>query len=140
MTVSSGVPLCLLRKRVAEHRAPALGLLFGGLVLNDVPVLDKNSVLQANDVRCDPVHRKANIGEPAMKDDVVAFCKNHSGFILERLRRGFNEVEEPVSSGLDVSAMLNVLGRPETLRGNVVSLVEQGIECLQHDRLVLFCI
>ena len=79
-----------------RHRAPALGLLFGGLVLNDVPVLDENSVLQANDVRCDPVHRKANIGDPAMKDDVVAFCKNHSEFILERWRRGFDEVEEPV--------------------------------------------
>ena len=62
-----------------------------------------------------------------MKHDVVAFCKNHSGFILERWWRGFNEVEEPVSPGLEVSAMLNVLGRPETLRGNVVSLVEQGM-------------
>ena len=30
-----------------------------------------------------------------MKDDVVTFCKNHSGFILERWRRGFDEVEEP---------------------------------------------
>jgi hypothetical protein len=71
-----------------------------GLILNDVPLLDENSVLQANDVRCDPVNRKANIGEPAMKDDVVAFCKNRSGFILERRWRGLDEVEESVSSGL----------------------------------------
>ena len=95
MIVPSGVPLCLLRKRVAEHRAPALGLLFCGVVLNDVPVLDENSVLQANDVRCDLVHRMANIGEPVMKDDVVAFCKNHSGFIFERWRRGLIRLKSP---------------------------------------------
>ena len=41
---------CLLRERVAEHRIPALGLLLGSLVLNDIPVFGDNSILQANDV------------------------------------------------------------------------------------------
>ena len=46
----------LLRERVAEHRITALGLLLGGLVLNH-----ENPILQANDIRCDPVHRQSDV-------------------------------------------------------------------------------
>jgi len=49
----------LLRKLVAEHRAAALGLLFSRLVLNHIPVFDKNAVLDAKNIRCNPVHRLA---------------------------------------------------------------------------------
>src|SRR6266851_854171 len=128
---------CLLRERFAEHRIPALGLLTRSLVLNDIPVFAENPILQANDVRCDPVHRQSYVGEPAMNDDVVTFYKNDPGLILERRRRGLDEVEEPVSSRLDMGAVLNVVGRPEPLRRRVVSFIEEGIECLQYDRLVL---
>src|SRR5207248_9710273 len=38
------------RKRVAEHRPAALGLLPGRLVLDDVPVLDEDPVLEPEDV------------------------------------------------------------------------------------------
>src|ERR1700683_1518026 len=72
---------CLLRERVAEHRISALGLLLGSLVLNDIPVFDENPILQANDVRGDPVYRQSDVGEPAMNDDVVVFCKNHPRLI-----------------------------------------------------------
>src|SRR3984893_10135748 len=41
----------LLRKRVAEHRSAALGLLLRRLVLDDVPVFDKDTVLDPEDVR-----------------------------------------------------------------------------------------
>src|SRR5258708_35165509 len=128
---------CLLRERVAEHRIPALGLLLCSLVLNDIPVFDENLILQANDVGCDPVHRQSDVREPAMNDDVVTFCKNYPGLILERRWRSLDKVEEPVSSRLDVGAVLNVVGRPESLRSRVVSLIEQGIECFQYDRLIL---
>ena len=74
---------CLLRERVAEHRTPALGLLLCSLFLNDIPVFDKNPILQANDVRRDPVDRQSDVGEPAMNDDILAFCQNHPVFILE---------------------------------------------------------
>ena len=126
----------LFRECIAEHRIPALGMLLGSLVLNNIPVLNENSILQANDVRCDPVHRQSDVGEPAMDDDVVTFCKNHARLVLERLRRGLDKIEEPVSS-LDMSAVLNVVGRPKSLRSRVVSLIEQGIECFEHDRLIL---
>ena len=47
-----------------------------------------------------------------MNDDVVILCKNDPGLIVERRWRGLDEVEEPVSSQLDMSAVLNVVGRP----------------------------
>ena len=96
------------RKCRSEHGRFALRLLLGSLVLNDIPVLDENSILQANNVRCNPVHRQSDVGEPAMKDYIVTFCKNQPMLILERQRRGFDEVEEPVSSRLDMGAVLNV--------------------------------
>lgn len=128
---------CLLRKRVAEHRIPALGLLLCSLVLNDIPVFDENPILQTNDVRCDPVQRQSDVRKPTMNDDVVVFCKKHPGLMLERRRRGLDEVEEPVSSRLDMGAVLNVVGGPEPLRSRVVAFIEQGIECFQKDRLIL---
>ena len=75
-----------------------------------------------------------------MNDDVVTFCKNYPGLILERLRSGLDEVEEPISSRLDMSAVLNVLGLPKELRRRVVEFIELGIECFQYDRLILLCI
>jgi len=136
---SSGddVLFVLLRERVAEHRIPALGLLLARLVLNDIPVFDENPIVQSNDVRRYPVRGQSDVGEPAMNDDVVPSCKNHPRLILERLRRGLDEVEEPVSSRLDMGAMLNVVGRPEPLRRRVIAFIEQGIECFQYDRLIL---
>ena len=107
-----------------HHRISALGLFLCSFVLNDIPVLDENAILQADDVRCDPIHRQSDIGEPAVNDDVVTFCKNHPGLILQRRRRGLDEVEEPVSSRLDMSTVLNVVGRLEPLRRRVVAVFE----------------
>src|SRR5262249_58415536 len=42
-------------ERVTEHRPAALGLRLRRLVLDDVPVLDEDPILNAQDVRSDPV-------------------------------------------------------------------------------------
>src|SRR6266851_6466766 len=113
--LGSEVPLVFTSgtsRRTSDSRSWTL---LGSLVLNDIPVFDENPMLQSNDVRCNPVHRQSDVGEPAMNDDVVVFCKNHPRLIRERRRRGLDEVEEPVSSRLDMGAVLNVVGRPEPL-------------------------
>src|ERR1700742_2545314 len=99
-------------------------------------MLDENSILQANDVSRDPVHWQSNVGEPAVNNDVVAFRQNHPRLILERRRGGLDQVEEAVSSRLDVGAVLNVVGRPKSFRTRIVSPIEEGIECLQYDRFI----
>src|SRR6266403_5872850 len=55
-------------KRSAEHWIPALGLRTCRFVLNDIPVLDQKAVLDANNVRCNPIRRLAMPRKPSMHD------------------------------------------------------------------------
>src|SRR5438445_9657505 len=55
------------RKRVTKHWVSTFGLLLRRFVLNDIPVLDQNSVFDANDVRGNPVHRRAEAREPPVE-------------------------------------------------------------------------
>ena len=46
--------------------------MLGSLVLNDIPVFDENLILQANDVRCYPVHRRSDVGEQSDLHQVLS--------------------------------------------------------------------
>ena len=69
--------------------------------------------------------------------DIVASGDDHARLVLERRGSTLDEVEETFSGRLDMGAVLDVVGRPEAFSGRVVSLVEQGVECLKDERLVL---
>src|SRR5262245_48899569 len=90
----------------------ALRLLPGRLVLDDVPVLDESSVLDAEDVRRDPVRRRPEPREPAVDDDEVTVGRDHPRLVLERRRQTLHEIEEALAAGRDVGAVLDVAGRP----------------------------
>ena len=60
-----------LGKRVSEHGVSAFGLLLGGLVLNDVPMLDQDSVFDPDNIRRDPIRRQADPGVSTMDDDKI---------------------------------------------------------------------
>src|SRR5882757_401108 len=124
------------RKRVAEHRPAALGLLLSRLVLDDVPVLDRDTILDPEDVRRDPVHGCPEPRKPPMNDDEVTIGHDRPGLVLQRRRQALDEVEEALAAGSDVRAVLDVGGRPVALSGDVVSLVEQGIEGLEYECLI----
>src|SRR5262249_40021451 len=89
-------------ERVAEHGPAAPGLLLGGLVLDDVPVLDENPVLDPQDVCSDPVRRGTEPRETAVDDDEVALSHDEAGLVLQRRREAPDEVEEALASGRDV--------------------------------------
>src|SRR6266478_3864709 len=59
----------------------------------------------------------------------VTFGHDHARLIFEGRGRTLDEVEETFAARLDVSAVLDVVGRPEAFSGRVVSLVKQGVEC-----------
>src|SRR6185295_17969753 len=99
--------ICSTRKAFAEHRKPALGLRLGGFVLKDIPVFDQNSVLDAKDVRRNPVHRPAHARESPMDDHEITIRHNHPRFILERGWSTFYEVEEAIATRLDMRAVLD---------------------------------
>src|ERR1700683_5211370 len=100
-------------------------------------MLDQNAVLDANDVRRDPVNRKAKIRESPVHDHEISFGQYCAWLIFECWRKAFDEVEEAVTSGRDVSAVLDVVGRPELPSSSVVTPVEQHVERFQDKRLVL---
>src|SRR5260370_7289594 len=67
------VPLSL-GECVAKHRVPTFGLLLRCLILNHIPVLDQNTAFNSDDVRHDPVRRKAQTGETTVHDYVASFA------------------------------------------------------------------
>src|SRR5260370_36290682 len=99
-------------------------------------MLDKDTILDPEDIRCDPVHGCPEARKPPMNDDEVAIRLDNPGLIFQRRRHGLDEVEEALAAGSDVRAVLDIGGRPVALRRDVVSLVEQGIEGLADECLV----
>src|SRR6266481_5187474 len=51
----------IFRETCPEHGSLAFRLLFGRFILNHVPMLDKDSVFNAENVCCNPVHRQAEV-------------------------------------------------------------------------------
>src|SRR6476661_7350459 len=82
----------LFRKRVAEHRPAALGLLLSRLVLDDVPVFDKDTILDPEDVRRDPVRGRPEPGETAMHNDEVTVSHDHPRLVFQRRRHALDQV------------------------------------------------
>src|SRR3984893_6061716 len=56
---------------------------------------------------------------------------------MQLFRRGLDKFEEPLAPRRDMSTVLDIGGRPETLGGGVVPLVEERVERLQDERFVL---
>src|SRR5690349_1388031 len=98
------------RKRVAEHRPTALGLLLGRLVLDDIPMLNEDTIHDPEDVRRDPVHGCPEPGKPPMNDHKVATSHDHPRLVFQRRRHAFDEVEEALAAGSNVRAVLDVCG------------------------------
>src|SRR6202047_2568625 len=99
-------------------------------------MLDEDPILDAEDVRRDPVHGCPEPRKPPMNNDEVAISHDHPGLVFQRRRHALDEVEEALAAGSDVRAVLDVYGRPVALSRAVVSLVEQGIEGLEYERLI----
>jgi len=72
-------------------------------------MLDKDSVLDANNVRCNPVHRGAEAAESPVHNHEVSLCQDRSRLILERWRKTLDEIEQPFTTRRDMSTMLDVM-------------------------------
>ena len=115
------LPLCAVRKRVSKHRVSALGLFLGSLVLNDIPVLDQDSVFHPNNIRRNPVDGQPETREPAVNDDDVSLRYDYSRLIPEGGRNALDQFEETITARLNVRTVLDVVGRPEALRCGIIS-------------------
>src|SRR5882762_1540648 len=59
------------------------------------------------------------------------------GSYFQRRRTALDQIEEASAAGLDMSAVLDVVGRPIALSRHIVSLVEEGIEGFEDKGFVL---
>src|SRR5882672_8869614 len=97
------------RKCSSEHGPLADRLLFRRFILNDVPMLDKNSVLNAHDIGGNPIHRGSEIAKSPVHDHQVSLSHDRSRFVLQRGWDALDQIEETIAARLDMSAVLNVV-------------------------------
>src|SRR5580700_2245153 len=95
----------------------ALRLFFRRFILNDVPMLHKDSVLNAHNICGNPINRQAEIRKSPMDHDEISIGDDRSWLILERRRKTLDEIEQTLPTRCDMSAVLDVVGRPEALGG-----------------------
>src|SRR5216683_5794803 len=116
------------RECSSEHGLLAYRLFFRRFILNDVPMLDKDSVLNAHNICGNPIHRSTETAKSPVHDHEVSLSHDRSRFVLQRWWDALDKIEETVAAGCDMSAVLNIVRRPETLSGCIVALVEQRVE------------
>src|SRR6267143_7613 len=97
-------------------------------------MFDQNAVLDANDVRRNPVHRLAEARKSPVHDHKIFFGHNRSRFVLQRRRDALNELKEAVTSRFDMGAVLDVVGRPIALSRCIVSHIKQRVESFKYKR------
>src|SRR5713101_626035 len=100
-------------------------------------MLDQNAILDANYVRHNPVQRQAVARVSSVQDDKVPFGHNRSRLIPKRRRNALNEIEQAIATRRDMSAMLDVVGRPITFSCFVVALIEERVESFK-DKCFVF--
>src|SRR5271170_7686723 len=116
------------RECSSEHGPLAYRLFFRRFILNDVPMLDKDSVLNAHDICGNPIHGSTEAAKSPVHDHDVSLGHDHSRLVLQRWRDALDEIEQTLTAGRDMSAVLNIRSRPETLSGCIVTLVEKRVE------------
>src|SRR6266849_4874480 len=132
--------LLLIRKTCPEHGSFTLRLFFGRFILNDVPMLDKDSVLNAQNICGNRIHRSAETAKSSVHDDEVSLSHDRSRLIPQGWRRAPDEIEKAIAARCDMSAVLNVVRRPITFGRRVVALIKQRVKSFKDKRLVFgFC-
>src|SRR5580704_15196465 len=86
------------RESASEHGPLAFRLLFRRFILNDVPMLDKNSVLNAHNICRNPIHRSAEIAKSPVHDHEFSLGHDRSRFVLQGWRDALNEIEQAVAA------------------------------------------
>ncbi len=100
--------------------------------MDHIPVLDKNVVLDENNVRSNPVHGQAEMRKSPVHDDEVSISDDRSWLIPERRGKALQEIEQTLTTRCDMSAVLNVVRGPIAPGRYVVTFVEQRVERFQN--------
>ena len=88
----------VLWESLSEHGSATFRLLFCGLILNDVPMLDKDSVLNTHNICRNPIHRRTETAKSPVHDHEVSLSHDRSGFILQRWWDALDEIEQTLTT------------------------------------------
>src|SRR6266851_396940 len=94
----------------------------------NITEVDKDSVLNAHNIRGNPIHRSTETTKSPVHDHEVSLSHARSRFVLKRWWDALERLNRPSRPGAYMSAVLNVVRRPETLSGCIVTLLEQRVE------------
>jgi hypothetical protein len=72
-------------------------------------MLDKDSVLNAHSISGNPSRGSTETAKSPPHDHEVSLSYDRSRFVLERWRKALDEIEQPLTTRRDMSAVLNVL-------------------------------
>ena len=98
----------------------------------------QNPVLDAKNICRDPIHRLAETRKSPVHDHEVSFSHDRSRFVLQRWWEALDEIEETLTAWFNVSAVLDVVGRPEAFSCYIVTFVEKGVKSLKNKCLIFF--
>src|ERR1035438_2887762 len=118
------------RECSSEHGPLTYRLLLRRFILNDVPMLDKNSVLNAHNICGNPIHGSTETAESPVHNHEVSLGHDRSGFVLQGWRDTLDEIEQTVPARCDMSAVLNVTRGPVALGRCVVPFIEESVKSL----------
>ncbi len=101
--------ISICRKCVTEHGGFTFRLLLSGFVLNNIPVLHENAVLNAKNVSRDPIHYCPKPGKTTICDNEVSFGNGQTSFVTQSVWEGLYQVEWTLTARFDVRTVLNVV-------------------------------
>src|ERR1700730_8928880 len=76
---------------------------------NYIPVLGKHSVFNAHNICGNPVHCEAEVRKSSVHDDKIPFSHNRSVLIFESRWKALYEIEQTLTTGSNVPAVLDVV-------------------------------
>src|SRR3989442_2567683 len=99
-------------------------------------MLHKDSVLNAHNICGNPIHRSTETAKSSVHDHEVSLSHDRSRYVLQPWWKALDEIEQAFTTRCDMSAVLDVVGRPIALSRRAIALVEEGIERLKDNRLI----
>src|ERR1700736_639827 len=76
---------------------------------NYIPMLGKHSVFDAHNICGNPVHSEAEVRKSSVHDDKIPFSHNRSVLIFESRWKVLDEIEQALTAGSNVCAVLDVV-------------------------------
>src|SRR5206468_13052816 len=120
----SGAVCSFVRELLSEHRKPAFRCGSRGFVLNDVPMLSEDTVLQAHHVHHDPIRRTcAETRKTTMQHQEVSVRSNQVILVAHCRGSVSHKLEQPLPSWRNVVPVLDIQWRPEAHGAGLVALV-----------------